>query len=447
MGQWRVDPSSPPTVAGAAAFAFPFQPLRATSIWGTLYPPFIVRTTARMIPSIAFDPDAPAPLDGLRVVDLTRLVAGNMLSLQLADHGAEVIKIEDAEKGDPLRAWRVRGHSLYWKVYGRNKKSVALSLRSPQGLAAIADLAASSQVLIENFRPRTMEKMGLGPEVLLARNPALVMVRITGFGQAGPYRDRPGFGSLVEGLSGFAAKNGFADRPPVLPPLAFADMVAGLYGAYAVMVALRVAERTGRGQVIDLPLLDPIASILGPDAAIYQVTGEKPQRLGSRSNTTSPRNVWATKDGRYVSISASIQNMAERLFRAIGRADMIDDPRFRTNTDRVRNIDACEAPIAAFIGARTLAENLAVFQAAEVTAAPVYEIDQYMEDPHVIDQALLVAAPDAELGSIPMHNIIPRLSETPGRLRRPAPELGEHTAEVMGTVGWDAGRIARLGER
>jgi len=397
-----------------------------------------------MIPRIEFDPDAPAALDGVRVVDLSRLVAGNMLSLQLADQGAEVVKIEDPEKGDPLRAWRVKGQSLYWKVYCRNKKSVALSLRAPEGLAAVADLIASSQVLIENFRPGTLEAMGLGPAVLHARNPALVIVRVSGFGQDGPYRDRPGFGSLVEGLSGFAAKNGFADRAPVLPPLALADMVAGLYGAYAVMVALRVAERTGRGQVIDLPLFDPIASILGPDAAIYRTTGEKPQRLGSRSNTTSPRNVWETKDGRFVAISASIQTMAERLFRAIGRADMIEDPRFRTNTDRVRNIDACEAPIAAFIAARTLAENLAVFGAAEVTAAPVYEIDQFMEDPHVAARAMLVEVPDAEAGSVLMHNVIPRLSDTPGRLRRPAPALGEHTRAVLGTVGWDAARVAAL---
>lgn len=397
-----------------------------------------------MLPRVVFDPSAPAPLDGVRAIDLSRLVSGNMLSLQLADQGAEVIKIEDPEKGDPLRAWRVKGQSLYWKVYARNKKSLALSLRAEEGRAALADLAAASQVLIENFRPGTLEKMGLGPDVLHERNKALVIVRITGFGQDGPYRDRPGFGSLVEGLSGFAAKNGFADRSPVLPPLALADMVAGLYGAYAVMVALRVAERTGRGQVIDLPLLDPIASILGPDAAIYRVSGEKPARLGSRSNTTSPRNVWETKDGRFVAISASIQTMAERLFRAIGRADMIDDPRFRTNTDRVRNIDACEAPIAAFIAARTLEENLAVFGAAEVTAAPVYEIDQFIDDPHVAARGILVEVPDAEAGSVPMHNVIPRLSETPGRLRRPAPGLGEHTREVLRAIGWDAGRVEAL---
>ncbi|MEJ0018125.1 MAG: CoA transferase [Acetobacteraceae bacterium] len=295
-----------------------------------------------MIPRIEFEPDAGAPLDGIRVVDLSRLVAGNMLSLQLADQGAEVVKVEDPRTGDPLRAWRVKGLSLHWKVYARNKKSLALNLRPQAGRDALLDVLAQSHVLIENYRPGTLEEMGLGPDVLHARNPGLIIVRITGFGQDGPYRDRPGFGTLVEAMSGFAAKNGFGDRPPVLPPLALADMVAGLYGAYAVMIALREVERGGKGQVIDLPLLDPIISILGPEAAIHRVSGELPQRTGSRSLTTSPRNVYGTSDGRFIAISASIQAMAERLFRAIGRPDMIDDPRFRTNTDRVRNIDECD---------------------------------------------------------------------------------------------------------
>jgi len=400
-----------------------------------------------MIPHVQFDPDAPAPLDGVRVIDLSRLVAGNMLSLQLADQGAEVIKVEDPERGDPLRAWRVKGLSLYWKVYGRNKKSLALNLRAQESQAVLRDLAAHSHVLIENFRPGTLEAMGIGPDVLHAVNPKLVIVRISGFGQDGPYRERPGFGTLVEAMSGYAAKSGFADRAPVLPPLALADMVAGLYGAYATMVALRVAEAGGPGQVIDLPLLDPIASILGPDAAIFRVSGEKPQRTGSRSSTTSPRNVWATSDGRFVAISASMQTMAERLFRAIGRPDMVDDPRFRTNSDRVRNADACEAPVAAFIGARTLAENLRVFEAAEVTAAPVYEIDQFLDDPHVQARGIVVEAPDADAGSMLMHNVIPRLSETPGRLRRPAPAIGEHTREVLEAIGCDAARIADLAAR
>ncbi len=397
-----------------------------------------------MIPHIEFEPNAKAPLDGVRVVDLSRLVAGNMVSLQLADQGAEVIKIEDPRTGDPLRAWRVKGLSLYWKVYARNKKSLALNLRPPAGRDALMDLLATSQVLIENYRPGTLEEMGLGPQTLHDRNPGLIIVRITGFGQDGPYRDRPGFGTLVEAMSGFAAKNGFADRPPVLPPLALADMVSGLYGAYAVMIALREVERGGKGQVIDLPLLEPIISILGPEAAIYQVSGEKPQRTGSRSLTTSPRNVYGTKDGRFIAISASIQAMAERLFRAIGRADMIDDPRFRTNTDRVRNIEECDGAVAVFIAARTLDENMAIFEAAEVTANPVYEIDQLIADEHVQARGIIVEAPDDEAGSVLMHNVIPRLSETPGKLRRPAPTLGQHTRELLDGIGYSAERIAVL---
>jgi crotonobetainyl-CoA:carnitine CoA-transferase CaiB-like acyl-CoA transferase len=397
-----------------------------------------------MIPRIDFEPNAAAPLDGMRVIDLSRLVAGNMLSLQLADQGAEVIKIEDTRIGDPLRAWRVKGLSLHWKVYARNKKSLALNLRPQAGRNTLLDLLAQSHVLIENYRPGTLEEMGLGPDVLHARNPQLIIVRITGFGQDGPYRDRPGFGTLVEAMSGFASKNGFADRPPVLPPLALADMVAGLYGAYAVMIALRVAEHGGKGQVIDLPLLDPIISILGPEAAAYRVSGEKPQRTGSRSLTTSPRNVYATKDGRYIAISASIQAMAERVFRAIGKPEMIEDPRFRTNTDRVRNIDECDGAVAEFIAHRTLDENMAIFQAAEVTATPVYEIDQLIADEHVQARGVIVEAPDEEAGSVLMHNVIPRLSDTPGKLRRPAPTLGQHTREVLGAIGYSVDRVAAL---
>src|ERR1700733_14977343 len=397
-----------------------------------------------MIPRIDFDPNASAPLDGIRVVGLSRLVAGNMVSLQLADQGAEVIKIEDPKVGDPLRAWRGKGVSLHWKVYARNKKSLAINLRPQAGRDALLDLLATSQVLVENYRPGTLEQMGLGPDVLPARNPRLIIVRITGFGQDGPYRDRPGFGTLVEAMSGFASKNGFEDRPPVLPPLAMADMISGLYGAYAIMVALRVVERGGIGQVIDLPLLEPMISVLGPDAAIYRVSGEKPRRTGSRSLTTSPRNVYETSDSRFIAISASIQAMAERVFRAIGKPEMIEDPRFRTNTDRVRNIDVCDAAVADFIAARSLADNMAIFEKAEVTANPVYEIDQLLDDPHVQERGVIVEAPDEEAGSVLMHNVLPRLSETPGRLRFAAPSLGQHTRDILTEIGCDAGRLAAL---
>ena len=394
-----------------------------------------------------FRPDAKVPLDGIRVLDLSRLVAGNMVSLQLADFGAEVIKIEDPRKGDPLRDWRVDGISVHWKVYARNKKSVTLNLRAPDGMDLLRRLAATAQVFIENYRPGTLEEMGLAPAALHALNPRLIIVRVSGWGQDGPYRLKPGFGSLVEGMSTFAAKNGYADRPPVLPPLALADMIAGLYGANAVLIALREVERGGNGQVIDLPLLDPIFSILGPEAALYKLTGTVEQRVGSRSNNTAPRNVYETSDGRFISISASIQSMAERLFRAIGRADMIDDPRFRTNTDRVKNIDETDRPVAEFIRARTLAENLSIFEKAEVTAAPVYDIDQFIADPHVRARQIVTELPDDEMGSIPMHHVVPRLSGTPGEIRTPAPGLGEHNDAILGALGLHAAAIADLRKR
>ena len=395
-----------------------------------------------------FRPEAKCPLDGIRVLDLSRLVAGNMLSLQLADFGAEVVKIEDPGKGDPLRDWRVDGISVHWKVYARNKKSLTLNLRDREGRDLLLRLVGGAQVFIESFRPGTLETMGLAPATLLKHNSRLVIVRVSGWGQDGPYRDRPGFGSLVEGMSGFAAKTGFPDRPPVLPPLALADMVAGLYGASAVLVALRAIEvNGGKGQVIDLPLLDPIVSILGPEPAVFKLTGEIKPRLGSRSATASPRNVFQTSDRRWIAISASIQGMAERVFRAIGRADMIDDPRFRTNADRVRNAEACEAPLRDFISERTLAEALAVFEQAEVTAAPVYDIEQFMADPHVRSREIIVDLPDPEMGSVPMHAVVPRLSGTPGEIRSPAPDLGQHNREILGALGLSDDDLARLSER
>src|SRR5262245_45218391 len=299
-----------------------------------------------------FRPEAPCPLDGIVVLDLSRLVAGNMLSLQLADFGAEVIKVEDPGKGDPLRDWRVEGRSLFWKAYARNKKSLTLDLRKAQGKELLLRLVERAQVLIENYRPGTLERMGLGPEALHARNGKLVIVRVSGWGQTGPYAQKPGFGTLVEGMSGYAAKTGFPDREPVLPPTALDDMVAGRYVAYAVMIALREIElKGGKGQVIDLSLLEPIHSVVGADAAMFRAAGIVPKRQGSRSNITSPRNVYRTRDNRWISISASMQTMAERLYATIGVPDMIKDPRFATNSARLANPDEAERPVAEFIAA------------------------------------------------------------------------------------------------
>jgi crotonobetainyl-CoA:carnitine CoA-transferase CaiB-like acyl-CoA transferase len=382
-----------------------------------------------------FHPEQRCPLDGVRVLDLSRLVAGNMLSLQLADFGAEVIKLEPAT-GDPLRAWREDGVAAYWKVYGRNKKSVRLDLRSENGKALLARLIPTAHVLVESFRPGSMEAAGFGPEPVARLNAKLVFVRVSGFGQTGPYAHRPGFGSLVEAMSGFAAKNGFADKPPALPNFALADMVAGIQGAFAVMVALREAERLGgAGQVIDLSLLEPLHATLGPEAAAWRITGRIPPRSGNRASITAPRNVYETSDGGWVALSASTQAMTERLFRAIGRADMIDDPRFRTNADRLAHVDEVDAVIGAFVGARSLAENLRFFEAAETTVGPVYDAAGFESDPHVRGRGVLVEMEDKELGSVPMHAVVPRLSRTPGALRRPAPDLGEHEAEIDALLG------------
>ncbi|MBU2409600.1 MAG: CoA transferase, partial [Gammaproteobacteria bacterium] len=278
--------------------------------------------------SAAFDPAHVGPLRGLRVLDLTRLVAGNMLSLQLADFGAEVIKVEDPASGDTLRHWRERGPAhpegvdVWWKVYARNKKSLAIDLRSEEGKAALRQLIGTAQVLMESFRPGTLEKMGFAPDALAALNPRLVVVRLTGWGQTGPYRNQPGFGSLVEAMSGFAAKNGAPDQPPMLPNMALADMVAGLYGAFAVAAAVREVEtHGGQGQVIDLSLIEPLLSIMGPDAAAHRVSGKAPARTGNRTSISAPRNIYPTKDGEWVALSASTQGMTERLLRAIGRAE------------------------------------------------------------------------------------------------------------------------------
>jgi crotonobetainyl-CoA:carnitine CoA-transferase CaiB-like acyl-CoA transferase len=355
-----------------------------------------------------------------------------------------------AAAGDPLRDWRDGGKELHWKTYARNKRSIVLNLRHDGAKDALLRLVSTADVLIENFRPGTLEEIGLGPDVLQARNPGLIVVRVSGFGQTGPYAPLPGFGTLVEAMSGFAARTGFPDREPVLPPLALADMIAGLYGAFAVVTALRArdaggaSQSQGRGQVIDLSLLESMFSVLGPEAAIYRLTGVVKERVGSGSNTSAPRNVYRCADGEYVALSGSTGVMARRVFEVIGRADMIEDERFRTNAARIEHRALVDETVGAWFAGKTRDEALAAMRAAQVTVGPVYTIADAVADEHFREREIIVEAGDGELGSVPMHNIVPRLSRTPGAWRRPAPRLGEHTDAVLAEAGLDAEAIARL---
>lgn len=389
---------------------------------------------------VDFDPAARGALHGLRVVDLSRLVAGNTLTKVLADHGAEVIKIEPPE-GDTLRAWKVGGIETSWKTICRNKLSVALNLRHPDAIAAVKEMVRGAAILVESFRPGVLEAMGLPPAELLAINPALVVVRVSGWGQSGPYAHKPGFGTLVEGYSGFAAINGFADREPVLPPMFMGDAYAGLMGAASTMIALRHAEATGQGQVLDLSLFEPIFSVLEPQMANWRITGKLKPRTGSRSTNTAPRNVYRTRDGGWVCLSASTQGMTEKLLRSIGREELITDPRFVRNPGRVQNAAALDAIIGEYVGARTMAENLAHFDRTGVTIGPIMDAERLETDQYVQAREALIEVPDEEMpgGVLPMVGMAPHLSATPAVLARPAPKLGEHAEAILG-----AGTCARL---
>lgn len=391
-----------------------------------------------------FDAGARGALDGVRVVDLSRLVAGNMLTKVLADHGAEVIKVEPPA-GDSLRAWKVGGIETSWKTWCRNKRSLCLDLRQPDAIAIVKRLVEDAAMLVESFRPGVLEEMGLDSATLHAINPRLVIARISGWGQTGPFAHKPGFGTLVEGYSGFAAINGFEDRAPVLPPMFMADAYAGLYGAATAMIALRHAEATGQGQVMDLSLFEPIFTVLEPQMANHRITGKVKPRTGSRSTNTAPRNAYRTKDGGWVGLSSSTQAMFVKLMRSIGRPELVQDPRFRTNADRIRNLDEIDGVVRDAIAELTMEQALAQFDRDGVTIGPIMDVAGLAQDPYVAGREALIELPDEEMpgGWLPTAGETARLSATPGIQRNAAPTLGQDNDALLAPLLGEA-ELARL---
>jgi crotonobetainyl-CoA:carnitine CoA-transferase CaiB-like acyl-CoA transferase len=364
-------------------------------------------------------PDAPAPLEGVRVLDLSSLYAGPWIATNLADHGADVIKVEHPN-GDEARRWGMSKGDvpLWWKVISRNKRLVALDLHKPEDRDVVRRLSARADVLIENFRPGRLESWGLGYEELSADNPGLVMVRVTGFGQTGPRRQDPGFGTLAEAFSGFAHMTGAPDGPPTLPPFGLADGIASAVGTSATMMALYWRDtRGGTGQVIDLSLYEPLFSLLGPQVVEYTQTGRVQQRQGNRSPRTAPRNAFQTRDGHYVVLSAGTQQIANRVFTAIERPELAEDSRFGTPAARREHSNEIDALVAEWMSAHDLEDVLDVFARNEAPIAPVYDTSQIVADPHYLARETIVALPDPDLGEVVMQNTLPRMSRTPGRIR------------------------------
>src|ERR671927_441893 len=348
------------------------------------------------------------PLAGLRVLDAATLFAGPLVATFLGDYGADVIKIEHP-KGDPIRnhGYTKDGVPLWWKMVGRNKRTITLNFSTSEGQALLCDLVKTADVLIENFRPGTLERWGVGPEQLLGVNPRLILLRTTGFGQFGPYAGRPGFGTLAESMSGFAHITGQPDGPPTLPPFGLADGIAGLAGAIATMFALYHRDaRGGAGQVIDLAIIEPILTILGPQPTVYDQLGIVQNRTGNRSNNNAPRNTYRTRDGKWVAISTSAQSIAERVMRLVGHAEVIQAPWFGSDAERARHAAELDSLVGDWIAQRDQDEVIQAFEAAEAAVAPIYDVSDVMRDPQYAALESIISVPDEELGSLKMQNVL-----------------------------------------
>ncbi|MCD0445045.1 CoA transferase [Glycomyces sp. A-F 0318] len=390
-----------------------------------------------------------APLEGLRVLDVSTLFAGPIAATFLGDYGADVIKVEHPRKPDASRGHGPAkdGVNLWWKTLGRNKRTATIDLGTPEGADLLLRLAAEADVLIENFRPGTLERWGLGPDALHEANPRLVIARVTAFGQTGPYSSRPGFGSLAEAMSGFAALTGQPDGPPTLPPFGLADGIAALATAFAVTTALRAADRDGRGQVVDLAIIEPILMLLGGQITAYDQLGILQPRSGNRSVNNAPRNVYRTGGGDWVAVSTSSQSIAERVMRLVGREDLVAEPWFASGHTRAEHADELDEAVSAWIGARPTDEVLTAFEGAQAAVAPVYDVRGVLADPQYRAIGTVQTVDDEELGPVKMQNVLFRLSETPGAIRWTGRRHGQDTDAVLAEAGVTREQLELLREK
>jgi crotonobetainyl-CoA:carnitine CoA-transferase CaiB-like acyl-CoA transferase len=381
------------------------------------------------------------------VLDVATLFAGPLAATILGDFGADVIKVEHPAMGDPSRSHGPSkdGVGLWWTLLSRNKQAVTCDLGTPDGADLLRRLAERADVLIENFRPGTLERWGVGPDVLHERNPGLVVARVTGFGQFGPYASRPGFGTLAESMSGFAAITGQPDGPPTLPPFGLADGVSALACATGILMALRERERSGLGQVVDLAIIEPLLTVLGAQAMIYDQLGAKQQRTGNRSVNNAPRNTYRTGDGRWVAVSTSAQSVAERVMRLVGHPEVIDEPWFASGATRAEHAEELDRHVGDWIGARDLDTVVAAFEKAQAAVAPIYDIEDVFSDPQyrVLDSITTVT--DPVLGPLRMPNVLFRLSRTPGNIEWTGrPKGADNTAVYRDMLGLTDDRLGQL---
>ena len=389
------------------------------------------------------------PLSGLKVIELGQLMAGPFAAKTLSDFGADVVKIEPPDGGDPLRQWRLvkDGTSVWWQVQSRNKRSVGLDLKTPEAQDIVRRLASQADVLVENFRPGAMEGWGLGPEVLLAQNPKLIMLRVSGYGQSGPYRDRPGFGVVAEAMSGLRHLTGEPGRVPVRVGVSIGDTLASLHGVIGILMALHERNRSGQGQVIDVALYEAVFNCMESLLPEYSAFGAVRGPAGSALPGIAPTNAYACADGGYALVAGNGDSIFKRLMQCIGRPDLAQDPGLAKNAGRVQRVDEIDAAIGAWTATLSVDQVLAALEQAQVPSGKIYTVADIAADPHYAARGMLgqVTLDDGSAVSVP--GFVPKLSRTPGGHRRNAPALGQDTDAVLREMGLGDEQIAALRER